>query len=247
MIDGSDRTLRAALELMRGHSKNVVEHRQADEKRVFVALVSSNDTVSFGLWPCHHIHERFIEFHKLFKFTREQLRNQNAGLVFLKREDVHEVQGRLGHASLKTTSGYVRQHIISVLNRANIAEFVRRLGASSYPEEKATVTSLLAALEKLRSATIKRLDPKAALRDAEGQVLIERQLRAGALLGYRAARQQVRVLAASLADEQRAHRESIAHLSEQLEKAHRDVAALSAEVAALTATIRKVKPIRAVG
>ena len=62
-----------------------------------------------------------------------------------------------------------------------------------------------------------------------------------------AARQQVRVLAASLADEQRAHRESIAHLSEQLEKAHRDVAALSAEVAALTATIRKVKPIRAVG
>ena len=130
VIDGSDRTLRAALELMRGHSKNVVEHWQADEKRVFVALVSSNDTVSFGLWPCHHIHERFIEFHKLFKFTREQLRNQNAGLVFLKREDVHEVQGRLGHASLKTTSGYVRQHIISVLNRANIAEFVRRLGAS---------------------------------------------------------------------------------------------------------------------
>ena len=64
---------------------------------------------------------------------------------------------------------------------------------------------------------------------------------------YRAARQQVRVLAASLADEQRAHRESIAHLSEELEKAHRDVAALSAEVAALTATIRKVKPIRAVG
>ena len=117
----------------------------------------------------------------------------------------------------------------------------------SYPEEKATVTSLLAVLEKLRAATIKRLDPRAALRDAEGQVLIERQLRAGALLGYRAARQQVRVLAASLADEQRAHRESIAHLSEQLEKAHRDVAALSAEVAALTATIRKVKPIRAVG
>lgn len=129
-IDGSDRTLRAALELMRGHSKNVVEHWQADEKRVFVALVSSNDTVSFGLWPCHHVHERFIEFHKLFKFTREQLRNQNAGLAYLKREDVHEVQGRLGHASLKTTSGYVRQHIISVLNRANIAEFVRRLGAS---------------------------------------------------------------------------------------------------------------------
>ena len=117
----------------------------------------------------------------------------------------------------------------------------------SYPEEKATVTSLLAVLEKLRAATIKRLDPKAALRDAEGQVLIERQLRAGALLGYRAARQQVRVLATSLADEQRAHQESIAHLTEQLEKAHRDVAALSAEVAALTATIRKVKPIRAVG
>lgn len=129
-IDGADRTLRAALELMKGHSKNVVEHWQADEKRVFVALVSSNDTVSFGVWPCHHVHERFIEFHKLFKFTREQLRNQNAGLVYLKREDVHEVQGRLGHASLKTTSGYVRQHIISVLNRANIAEFVRRLGAS---------------------------------------------------------------------------------------------------------------------
>ncbi|GAB6196556.1 hypothetical protein PAGU2595_018670 [Lysobacter xanthus] len=129
-IDGSDRTLRAALELMRGHGKNVVEHWQADEKRVFVALVSSNDTVSFGLWPCHHIHERFIDFHKLFKFTREQLRNQNAGLVYLKSEDVHEVQGRLGHASIKTTSGYVRQHIIAVLNRANIAEFVRRLGAS---------------------------------------------------------------------------------------------------------------------
>ncbi len=117
----------------------------------------------------------------------------------------------------------------------------------SYPEEKATVTSLLAALEKLRSATIKRLDPKAALRDAEGQVLIERQLRTGALLGYRAARQQVRVLTASLADEQRAHQESIAHLSEQLEKARRDVAALAAEVAALTATLRKVRPIRAVG
>lgn len=129
-IDGADRTLRAGLELMIDHSQNVTAFWQPDEKRLFVALVATKTEVAFGMWTCHKFLQRFVEHHGLPRFTREQLRNQKASAVYLQNGDVNEVQGLLGHESLKTTSGYLQQHVLAILNRANIAQFMRRLAAS---------------------------------------------------------------------------------------------------------------------
>lgn len=116
---------------------------------------------------------------------------------------------------------------------------------TSYPEEKRQVVALIDALEKLALATRRRLDPGEAMRDAERRLTLERQLRAGALLGYRTARSDNRALRLQLANEQRAHQQTIEQLQAQLARATTEAAALRSENAALAATVRKVSPIRA--
>ena len=117
---------------------------------------------------------------------------------------------------------------------------------SAYPEEKRQVIALIGALAKLEVATRRRLDPSEAVREAEGRLTLERQLRAGALLGYRAARTENRKLRSQLANEQRAHQQTIEQLQAQLRRVTAESTALRSENAELAATVRKVSPIRAV-
>lgn len=117
---------------------------------------------------------------------------------------------------------------------------------SSYPEEKQQVIALIKSLEKLSIATRRRLDPGEAVREAEARLTLERQLRAGALLGYRTARNDNRALRLQLANEQRAHQQTIEQLQAQLARSTAEAAALRSENAALAATVRKVSPIRVV-
>lgn len=117
---------------------------------------------------------------------------------------------------------------------------------STYEDEKRLVKALIAKLSKLELSTVGRLDPKQALRDTEAQLAVERQLRAGALLGYRSARRESRSFEIAYLREKRAHEESIDQLQAMLTRAKEEAAALRSENAALTAAMRKISPIKAV-
>jgi hypothetical protein len=130
-IDAPSASLRAALELMIEHSGNVDAFWSRARPGIFVSLVKQGKgRRAFGRGLESKLLPRFIARHRLPKFTREQLRDQSAAQRYLTRDDPHEVQGMLGHAKLRTTSGYLQQTVIAVLNRANIAHFQRQLGAS---------------------------------------------------------------------------------------------------------------------
>jgi hypothetical protein len=92
----------------------------------------------------------------------------------------------------------------------------------------------------------KRLDPRVAVDESEERVRIERDKRAGALLGYRKARQEARELRASLFAEQRAHKQSIEQMDRRAKLQEKEVADLRRQVADLTETLRKTTPIRQV-
>ena len=108
------------------------------------------------------------------------------------------------------------------------------------------VKVLLKALASHADSARKRLDPGYAKQEAERQVRIEREKRAGALLGYRRARQQVRELGSSLLSEQRAHKQTLEHLERKIKEQDNEAVELRRQVADLTATLRKTAPIRPV-
>ena len=129
-IDSADRLLIAALNLMIEHTSRVQRFWDATETRLFITLVRPKSGDRFDTGTDFQLLQRFIQHHRLFPFSREQLRNQRTSKVYLERGDLHEVQGLLGHESLKTVNTYIGSRVISILNSANIAHFQRSLAAS---------------------------------------------------------------------------------------------------------------------
>lgn len=129
-IDSADRLLISALNRMLGHSANVQRFWDPTDTRLFVTLVRNESGACFGTGTDFQLLQRFIQHHGLFPFSREQIRNQKASKVYLEKGDLHEVQGLLGHESLKTVNTYIGSRVISILNQANIAHFQRALAAS---------------------------------------------------------------------------------------------------------------------
>lgn len=130
VIESPGKWLRAGLELMLEHQKLVVQHWPHESDKLFTAMIKKKQGWWFGRSVDVQVLRRFVERHQLPPFTREQLRNQVAAGDYLQHDDPHRVQGLLGHGSLKATTTYLRQTVIAVLNRANIAEFRRQLGAT---------------------------------------------------------------------------------------------------------------------
>ncbi len=108
------------------------------------------------------------------------------------------------------------------------------------------VKALLKTIAEQAMKARKRLDPRVAVDAAEERIRIEREKRAGALLGYRRARQEARELRASLFAEQRAHKQSIEQMDRGLKQQDREIMDLRKQVAELTDTLRKATPIRQV-
>lgn len=129
-IDSADRLLISALNLMLRHSANVQRFWDQTETRLFITLVRNKSGACFGTGTDFQLLQRFIQHHGLFPFSREQIRNQKATKVYLEKGDLHEVQGLLGHESLKTVNTYIGSRVISILNQANVAHFQRALAAS---------------------------------------------------------------------------------------------------------------------
>lgn len=108
------------------------------------------------------------------------------------------------------------------------------------------VQTLLKALVKQAAMVNKSGDPKRRVNEAQQQIKLEREKRAGALLGYREARQQLRKTQTLLAAEQRAHQGTIEQLGQQIGIQDAEIIDLRRKVAELTASIRKTTPIRGV-
>jgi ribosomal protein L29 len=108
------------------------------------------------------------------------------------------------------------------------------------------VLAVLKALAVQAAAARKALDPILAAKESEGQARLEREKRAGALLGYRRARKEAREHGSRLLAEQRAHQHTIEQLGKQLKAQDAELVELRAQLADVTAMLRKTAPIRSV-
>jgi len=129
-LDPSDRILRRGLELMLDHDKLVTANWSRGWSGIFTTPVRLKGHFAFDLDYEAEVLKRFIECHKLPRFSREQLRNQKAASRYLKSEDPNEIQGLLGHGDLGVTTDYIKHSVMSVLNRANVAAFQKQLAAT---------------------------------------------------------------------------------------------------------------------
>lgn len=130
VIEGADRQLRSGLSLMLAQDETLRGWpRETDSIFCAVGCFKRKGLVvskqcDYKLLPA------FQQRHALPAFTSEQLRNQKGTHVYLRAEDPHEAQASLGHASLETTSSYIRHRVTGILNEANIARFRRQLAAT---------------------------------------------------------------------------------------------------------------------
>lgn len=129
-IEHPDPLLRACFELMLNHDNDVSKYWSRESDSIFVSAITLGDKPVFAIFDDDRLLKQFIHQHGLPAFSREQLRNQCMATDFLSSGDPHRIQAKLGHAKLRQTSTYLGQVIFAVLNRANIAQFIRQLGAT---------------------------------------------------------------------------------------------------------------------
>ncbi|MBC8772529.1 hypothetical protein [Stenotrophomonas maltophilia] len=116
----------------------------------------------------------------------------------------------------------------------------------SHPDEKHEAQTLILALKKQAVRALEALDPENRIAALEAELKLEREKRAGALLGYRRARQEARAASAALALEQRAHQQTAKLLGGRVAESESARSDAEARVSALTKTLVAVAPIRRV-
>lgn len=116
----------------------------------------------------------------------------------------------------------------------------------SHPEEKAKAASLIKALKLQAVKALEALDPENKIAALEAELALEREKRAGALLGYRSARQDARRSQVELELERRAHQQTIALLNERALRAESALEDANARVSTLTKALAAVTPLRKV-
>lgn len=104
------------------------------------------------------------------------------------------------------------------------------------------INQLLRQLEVTAEACRRALNPELAVEDAKEKAEVERAKRAGALLGYRQARAEVRTARRDLGAEKRAHQGTLGLLREK----ERELAQAHEQIAALTKTLRKTTSLKSV-
>lgn len=136
----------------------------------------------------------------------------------------------------------------SPMMRKSIAGIKRNAFQTLKSDERTClkVEALIETLKRQSKIVLRNADPGRRAKEREQMVLLERQKRHGALLGYRAARRRTRELDAALSKEKRAHQETIKQFEQQIEAKNEEIVELLDRVARLTADMRKVAPIRRV-
>lgn len=116
----------------------------------------------------------------------------------------------------------------------------------AHAEEKVKAASLIKALRVQAAKALEALDPGNRIAALEAELALEREKRAGALLGYRSARQDARRLQGELALERRSHQQTIQLLSTRAEQAERALDDAEVRVSTLTKALATVTPLRKV-
>ena len=119
------------INLLLKHDKNIGElgwRRSSDS--VFCALQDFGEGFEFSLFAYAIVFKYFKEWHDLKPFKIEDLRDLAAQQDYLTHKDPFRVQALLSHRNLETTDEYLMDNIIGLLNRANVAEYMRRLAPS---------------------------------------------------------------------------------------------------------------------
>lgn len=119
------------INLLLKHDQSIGElgwRRSSDS--VFCVLQNFESGYEFGLFTYANIFKSFKEWHGLEPFKIEDLRDLAAQHDYLTHKDPFRVQALLSHRNLATTDEYLKDNVIGLLNRANVAEFMRRLAPS---------------------------------------------------------------------------------------------------------------------
>ena len=120
-----------AIKLLLQHDQNIGEFgwkRNSDS--IFCVLHNSVKGYVFELYSYVEVFKYFKKSHDLKPFLMEDLRDLVAQLDYVTHKDPFRIQALLGHRNLATTDEYLKDNIIGLLNRANVAEFMRRLAPS---------------------------------------------------------------------------------------------------------------------
>lgn len=119
------------INLLLQHDKHIDEFgwkRNSDS--VFSVLHNFGEGFLFELYSYSEVFKYFKKWHGLEHFLMEDVRDLAAQLDYVTHKDPFRTQALLGHRNLATTDEYLKDNVIGLLNRANVAEFMRRLAPS---------------------------------------------------------------------------------------------------------------------
>lgn len=119
------------INLLLQHDKNIDDFgwkRNSDS--VFSVLHNFGEGYLFELYSYVPMFDYFKKWHGLEPFLMEDVRDLAAQLDYVTHKDPFRTQALLGHRNLATTDEYLKDNVIGLMNRANVAEFMRRLAPS---------------------------------------------------------------------------------------------------------------------
>ncbi len=118
------------IELLLVHNQNADKYWKRKDDSIFSTWSKHKNGYRFKITPPGTHIKYLIKPYGLNYFSKKQLRDQAANILYLETDDPFLVQETLGHANLATTLGYLNQHIIRLLHEANIRRFQDRLAAT---------------------------------------------------------------------------------------------------------------------
>jgi len=119
------------INLLLQHDKNIDYFgwkRNSDS--VFSVLHNFGEGYLFELFSYTEVFKYFKKWHGLKPFRMEDVRDLVAQLDYVTHKDPFKTQALLSHRNLATTDAYLKENVIGLLNKANVAEFMRRLAPS---------------------------------------------------------------------------------------------------------------------
>ncbi|APG27213.1 hypothetical protein A7E78_04795 [Syntrophotalea acetylenivorans] len=118
------------ISLLLDHNKNVERWWKRDNPSLFVHRIKRKKKHLFSTGGDSQHKRYLIQSYGLQGFSKKQLRDQVANIQYLETHDPFLVQETLGHGDIDMTKGYLNQHIIRIINEANIRRFVDKLAAT---------------------------------------------------------------------------------------------------------------------
>lgn len=118
------------ISLLVDHNNNVDRWWVRNNPSLFVRRIKRTKRHVFSTGSDGQHKKLLIKPLGLQDFSKKQLRDQMANIQYLETHDPFLVKETLGHGDIETTHGYLNQHIIRIINEANIRRFTDKLAAT---------------------------------------------------------------------------------------------------------------------